>query len=316
VVIDTCAAPGSKTSQIGLALGEDGVVVACDADPRRRAVLGEILARQGVTAAVVTPMPVAVLAERLPGCADAVLVDAPCSGHLPSPTERQCERLAVKQGRILDDAARLVRPGGRLVYSTCTDRRIEDEAVVLAFLDRHPGWRTAPRTLPGCDPDRDGLGGILLGPERQGCEPFFAIRLERDGDGPVSSLAGTTPAGIALPWPVPGLVWPLGGHLVVASPQAAAAALPAEVRGLRLARTSDRGPLWLPWGGQWLASHGAPAAVVPHADACALWAGSDLTLPDLPFAITDHGAPLGPLAGPAGARRLDLPSRMRRAGLG
>ena len=315
VVIDTCAAPGSKTSQIGIALGDAGVVVACDADPRRRAVLGEVLARQGVTAAVVTPMPVAVLAERRPGCADGVLVDAPCSGHLPSPTERQCERLAVKQGRILADAARLVRPGGRLVYSTCTDRRIENEDVVRAFLDANPGWRPDPATLPGCDADLDGLGGLRLGAERQGTEPFFAIRLVRDQDGPVDTLAGDAPEPLPLPWPVPGTVMRLGGHAVAVTAAAAACALPAEVRGLRLGRIHERGCEWQPWGAQWLASRGAPATVVAHGDAAALWAGATMALPDAPFAVTDRGAPLGVLAGPPDARRLDLPSRMRRAGL-
>ena len=75
-VIDVCAAPGSKSTQIGLALGDLGLLICCDAAPPRRRILAGNLGRPGLAAALVTPMPVHALAERHPGCADAVLVDA------------------------------------------------------------------------------------------------------------------------------------------------------------------------------------------------------------------------------------------------
>ena len=83
VVIDCCAAPGSKSTQIGLRLGDDGLLICCDASAPRRKVLAENLARQGLVNALVTPMRLDQLATKYPACADAVLVDAPCSGHEP-----------------------------------------------------------------------------------------------------------------------------------------------------------------------------------------------------------------------------------------
>ena len=118
-------------------------------------------------------MPVHVLAERDAGCADAVLVDAPCSGQ-SGRSARQLARMADRQGELLAVSSRLVRPGGRLVYSTCTPYREEDEAVVAAFLARHPGWTVVAAPQPGCDADLDRADGLRLWPQRQGTEPFFA----------------------------------------------------------------------------------------------------------------------------------------------
>ncbi len=178
VVVDACAAPGSKSTQIGLALGDDGLLICCDASAPRRAVLTENLARQGVACALVTPLPVHALAERHAGCADALLVDAPCSGH-EARSPRQVARMAERQLALLAAAAPLVRAGGRLVYSTCTPYREEDEGVIAAFLAAHPQWRLEPVALPGIDADLAGLGALRLWPQRQGTEPFFACRLVR-----------------------------------------------------------------------------------------------------------------------------------------
>jgi 16S rRNA C967 or C1407 C5-methylase (RsmB/RsmF family) len=327
-VIDACAAPGSKTTQIGLALGDHGLLLALDAAPARRRVLVENLARQGIASALVLPLSLASLAARHPRAADAVLVDAPCSGHRDV-RARQSRRLGERQGALLAHAAALVRPGGRLVYSTCTPWPDEDETVIAAFLAAHPGWIVDTPMPLGCDRDLAGLGALRLWPHRQGCEPFFACRLrapgdaDRDAQGAAGTLAhaGHLPDHHhALAAILPGTdlhCWERGGVLFAATHAAAACALPAEARGVRLGRLRDTrsGPrLDLePWAAQALIARGARAVTVPRATACDLWAGgTDPGLHPGDLVRTADGAPLA-AAGKDG--RLDLPSRLRRAGL-
>jgi len=316
VIIDTCAAPGSKTTQIGLALGAAGVVVACDASDERRGVLAETLARQGVISAVVTPMRLEVMARRHPGAADAVLVDAPCSGHGPRKA-RQVVAMARRQAALLIDAATLVRPGGRLVYSTCTPHRAENEDVVLGFLAAHPGWVIEPVTLPGCDADLDGLGGVRLWPHRQGTEPFFACRLRAPGDVPAAGFAGILPEVHPLAEGLfPGLhIWRRGEVVLAATALAAAVALPADARGVLLGRVVPDGLRWEPWAVQAAIAAGAPALTISQAEACTLWAGGTLAaaLPSRSWVRTEAGAPLGQLD--ASGTTLVLPARMRRHSL-
>ena len=318
VVIDCCAAPGSKATQIGLALGDDGLLVCLDASPPRRTVLAENLARQGVACALVTPLPLHRFAERSPGCADAVLVDAPCSGH-EERSARQVTRMAQRQLALLADAARLVAPGGRLVYSTCTPYRAEDEGVILAFLAAHDGWAVERVVAPGCDSDLADLGAVRLWPHRQGSEPFFACRLRAPADGHRSSLAGSAPepADDLRRWLPTTLLtaWRRGDLLFMASAACAACALPSEARGLIVGRGTPLRPD--PWGAQALIERGAPAVAVSHADAIALWAGGgiDAAVDDVALLRTAEGGPLGVAERADGRTRLRLPSRMRRSGL-
>jgi 16S rRNA C967 or C1407 C5-methylase (RsmB/RsmF family) len=232
VVVDACAAPGSKSTQIGLALGADGVLVCCDAAPPRRRVLRETLARQGVLTGLVTPLPLERLAGKHPGAADAVLVDAPCSGHEPR-SAKQVARMAQRQLSLLTNAAALVRPGGRLVYSTCTPYREENEAVVEAFLQRHPDWRVAATALPGVDADLHGLGACRLWPQRQGTEPFFACRLHAPGSAAANGFPGDAPPPLSVDFPAPTgwRLWQSGALLLAGSAAVAAAGLPSEARG-------------------------------------------------------------------------------------
>lgn len=314
IIIDTCAAPGSKSTQIGLALmrdgSDDGLLVCCDASKPRRAVLAETLARQGIGSAVVTPLPVHRLAERSPGCADGVLVDAPCSGH-EERSAKQVARMALRQGELLEHAALLVRPGGRLVYSTCTPYRGENEEVVMLFLEQHPDWRIERQILPGCANDLDGLGAIRLWPQQQGTEPFFAALLRRAGDEPATGLEGNEPAYSPLPW-LPHLpAWKRGNAWFLGSRQASSCALPSEARGLIIAHNDKLEP----WGAQGLIERGAPAKHVSHAEALRLWAGDELvglgTAHEL--LATNDGLPLGALD--SSGNRLAMPSRLRRSAL-
>ena len=146
-VLDLCAAPGGKSSQLAAALQGRGVLVSNEYVAARAEILKSNLERMGVSNAVVLNETPARIAEALPEFFDRVLVDAPCSGEgmfrkEPVALQQHCEAL-VKQcaelgAQILDCAAAALAPGGQLVYSTCTFAPEEDEGQVAAFLQRHP----------------------------------------------------------------------------------------------------------------------------------------------------------------------------------
>lgn len=142
-VLDLSAAPGGKATHLAALLGQQGILVANEVHPRRAWELAENLERWGVRNAVITQETPERLADFLGAFFDRVLLDAPCSGEgmfRKSDMARQewspdlVASCALRQGRILQSAARLVRPGGRLVYSTCTFAPQEDEAVIAQFL--------------------------------------------------------------------------------------------------------------------------------------------------------------------------------------
>lgn len=156
-VCDLCAAPGGKTTQIaGRMLGQ-GFLVCNEINPKRAKILSRNIERMGVANALVTNEHPETLASRFPGFFDRVLVDAPCSGEgmfrkeeaaVTDWSQETVQMCARRQREILDSAARLVRPGGRLVYSTCTFAPEEDEETVVAFLEAHPEFTPEPVEAP------------------------------------------------------------------------------------------------------------------------------------------------------------------------
>lgn len=156
-VCDLCAAPGGKTTQIaGRMLGQ-GFLVCNEINPKRAKILSRNIERMGVANALVTNEHPETLASRFPGFFDRVLVDAPCSGEgmfrkeeaaVTDWSQETVQMCARRQREILDSAARLVRPGGRLVYSTCTFAPEEDEETVAAFLEAHPEFAPGPVEAP------------------------------------------------------------------------------------------------------------------------------------------------------------------------
>lgn len=187
-ILDLCAAPGGKTTQIAGRMAGEGLLIANEPEPSRAKVLASNLERMGVrNAAAVCAYPDA-LASRWPEYFDAVLCDAPCSGEgmfRRDPDSRaewkpaSPEGCAKRQAEILDQAAKLVRPGGRLVYSTCTFNRFEDEDTVLAFLDRHPDFTPEDFELPGAGGSENGM--IRIWPHRLRGDGHFAAKLRRNG---------------------------------------------------------------------------------------------------------------------------------------
>lgn len=186
-VLDLCAAPGGKTGAIA-ARTVPAPVVAAD---RSRAGVRRITALPAARAGRVLALVADATQTPLRGTFDAVLVDAPCSGlgtlraHPEIRWRRtpdDLERLAARQQAIVTAAAGLVRPGGRLVYATCTVARTENERVVERFLAEHPAFRLADARshLPAAAAELTGADGILrTSPDAGGLDGFFAARLER-----------------------------------------------------------------------------------------------------------------------------------------
>ena len=191
-VLDLCAAPGGKSSQLALALQGKGVLVANEPEGARARALSGNLERLGVVNAVVTNALPEQLSARWEGFFDKVLVDAPCSGEgmfRRDPDARaqwnpaSPAGCAARQANILDHAARMLRPGGRLVYSTCTFNRLENEQTIEAFLARHADFSPEEFSLPGIDASQGGC--LRLFPHRLRGEGHFVACLRRQGEADV-----------------------------------------------------------------------------------------------------------------------------------
>ena len=146
-VLDMCAAPGGKSSQLAAALQGRGVLVSNEYVAARADILKSNLERMGVSNAVVLNESPARIADALPEFFDRVLVDAPCSGEgmfrkdetaVTEWSPENVRRCAGRQQEILENAAMMLKPGGRLVYSTCTFAPEEDEQAIGRFLEAHP----------------------------------------------------------------------------------------------------------------------------------------------------------------------------------
>jgi 16S rRNA (cytosine967-C5)-methyltransferase len=187
-VVDLCAGAGGKTLALAAAMADRGRLLASDTDRARLSRLSPRAARAGATIITTRLLDPGREAEALAdwrGAADAVLVDAPCSGtgtwrRNPEArwrlSEAQLARHVALQGRLLDLAAGLAGEGGRIVYVTCSLLDEEGREQVDAFLERHPDWRAAAPSLPA------GVGrgaGIRLTPAHDGTDGFFIARFVR-----------------------------------------------------------------------------------------------------------------------------------------
>ncbi len=197
-VLDLCAAPGGKSTQIAAALAGEGLLVCNEPVPSRAKILSRNIERMGIPNALVVSAQPEALAARWAGAFDAVLVDAPCSGEgmFRRHPETRAEwtpaapaGCAERQRRILGYAAAMLRPGGRLVYSTCTLSPEENEETVRWFLREHPDFSSCPFSLPGDDGALDAPEGMLrLYPHRVRGEGHFMACLRRAGDAPPVDL--------------------------------------------------------------------------------------------------------------------------------
>jgi len=152
-VLDICAAPGGKSVQLAGYMQGEGMLVSNDISPSRCRALVKNLELAGVTNAVVLTEKPNRLAERFAGYFDCILVDAPCSGEgmfrrdpdaAKAYTANKPESCAAMQQDILRHAADMLKPGGRMVYSTCTFNPLENEIAVSTFLSAHPDFELLP----------------------------------------------------------------------------------------------------------------------------------------------------------------------------
>lgn len=200
-VVDFCAGAGGKTLAIAMGMQNKGHIVACDVSAPRLEGAIKRLRRAGVHNAERHLLePGDKWTKRQAGKFDRVLVDAPCTGtgtwrrnpdartHL---REQDLTELMAKQAEILERAQRLVKPGGRLVYATCSVLREENEAQIEAFLARHPEFSSAPLTIPG---SLQGQAVLRLSPAQNGTDGFFAAIMVRQGEAAEMPVAIAGPA--------------------------------------------------------------------------------------------------------------------------
>lgn len=197
-VLDLCAAPGGKSTYLAGAMANQGVLVSNEINLGRARVLGSNIERWGARNVIVTNHDPASLAKVLPEAFDMILVDAPCSGEgmfRKDPDAMSYWSLdypgscAIRQREILTEAIKMLKPGGTLVYSTCTFAPEEDEQMMAWLLD-HSDLSISPIThMAGMSSARpewaDGrpelAGAVRLWPHQQLGEGHFVCRLTRPG---------------------------------------------------------------------------------------------------------------------------------------
>ena len=198
-ICDLCAAPGGKSTQIAGRMMGEGFLLCNEFSPKRAKILSQNIERMGIHNALVTNETPLRLAQKLPGYFDRVLVDAPCSGEGMFRKEEAAvtdwsvetvEMCAARQQEILESAAKLVRPGGRLVYSTCTFAPEENEETITAFLRNHTEFSTEGVDAPWFA--KTGRGMFRLWPHKVLGEGHFVAVLKKadEEETPKCSLNG------------------------------------------------------------------------------------------------------------------------------
>ncbi len=169
-VLDLCAAPGGKSSQLASLLGGRGFLVSNEIVPNRAKILSQNMERMGLTNGIVVSHAPEELSGRFPGCFDLIVADAPCSGEgmfrkdedtIGQWSPENVEMCAERQKDILKDAIAMLAPGGTLIYSTCTFAPAENEGVVLWILRNYPDMAVLP-----ADPGEVSGGLRLFSPGR------------------------------------------------------------------------------------------------------------------------------------------------------
>ena len=186
-ICDLCAAPGGKTTQIAGRMGGEGFLLCNEINPKRSRILSQNIERMGVSNALVLNEHPENLAARFPDWFDRVLVDAPCSGEgmfrkeeaaVTDWSPETVEMCAQRQAEILNSAARMVKPGGRLVYSTCTFAPSEDEDAVASFLEKHPEFSRESVKAPWFQQGE--TGNYRMWPHKLLGEGHFAAVLRKE----------------------------------------------------------------------------------------------------------------------------------------
>ena len=214
-VLDLCAAPGGKSTQLADFLGGQGLLVANEINPKRAKVLSRNIERMGIANALVLNIHPKDLEAPFTGFFDKIMVDAPCSGEgmfrkedaaSTDWSQETVEMCAARQKEILNSAAKMLRPGGALCYSTCTFAPEEDEGVIAWFLSKNPDFSPLEVCAPWFAPAHPEWAepyipkisrGFRLWPHRLKGEGHFVILLQKEGSAPPPDLPA--PKGADMP---------------------------------------------------------------------------------------------------------------------
>lgn len=185
-VLDCCAAPGGKSFAAAIAMGGKGSIVSCDIYPHKTALIENGAARLGLTNITARQQDASQVVPEWVGAMDTVIADVPCSGlgiirkkpDIRYKNLKELEDLPALQLKILETQASYVKPGGTLLYSTCTVLKRENEDVVSAFLAAHGEFTTELLPLPGVFPKNE-TGMLILIPGEYDTDGFFICRLRR-----------------------------------------------------------------------------------------------------------------------------------------
>ncbi|MFL2028932.1 RsmF rRNA methyltransferase first C-terminal domain-containing protein [Loigolactobacillus zhaoyuanensis] len=202
-VLDLCAAPGGKTTHLASFMQQKGLLVANEIMPKRAKILAENVERFGITNAVITNETPERLAQKFPSFFDRILVDAPCSGEGMFRKDPGAKKYwtpdyplacAQRQREILTEALKMLRPGGEIIYSTCTFSPEEDEQIIAWLLQQYP-LTVVPITRqagmsagrPEWADDNPALAGTLrLFPHLFAGEGHFIAKLQLAADAPTA----------------------------------------------------------------------------------------------------------------------------------
>lgn len=187
-ILDACAAPGGKSFAAAIAMGDEGSILSCDIHPHKRRLIEAGAKRLGLHCIQAQTLDAKVCKEEYLDAFDLVIADVPCSGlgiirKKPDIRYKDPAPLAglpQVQNAILDNVSRYVKPGGVLLYATCTVLERENEGVVQSFLDRYNAFTCEGFQLPepiGAAPE----GMLTLWPHIHGTDGFFMARLRRCG---------------------------------------------------------------------------------------------------------------------------------------
>lgn len=185
-VLDCCAAPGGKSFAAAIAMENQGEIISCDLHPHKKKLIQAGANRLGLDQIAPMTADGKVFRPEWENAFDLVLVDAPCSGlgvigkkpDIRYKDPKPLADLPVVQRAILDNAARYVKKGGVLLYSTCTVLKRENEMVVQSFLEHHPQFRAEQFVLPGPVGTVE-AGMLTLWPHRHETDGFFICKLRK-----------------------------------------------------------------------------------------------------------------------------------------
>jgi len=192
-VLDLCAAPGGKSTQLAMRARLQ-LLIANEPIPSRAQILSRNIERMGIDRCVVTSAFPDALQKKWPYYFDKILVDAPCSGegmfrkHPETRAEwheKAPQNCAARQFEILSCAAKMLRSGGRMAYSTCTFNAVENEGVIAEFLSKHPHFHLVPFSLPALPESKDGM--LHIWPHKVRGEGHFVALLEKDETDEISA---------------------------------------------------------------------------------------------------------------------------------